>query len=67
MTLRLFTPTYFDWCILDKKTSIKKVNYFWKSKEKAQAYFDKKKLDSSISMLCILLKPALTALMHPAP
>jgi hypothetical protein len=46
MTLRLFIPTYFDWCILDKKTRIKEVDCFWKSKEQAQVYFDKKKLDN---------------------
>jgi len=47
MAIKIFTPKYFDWCILDKKTRIKKVNYFWKSKEKAQAYFDKNKLNKN--------------------
>ena len=47
MTIKWCKPTYFDWCIISKKTRIKKVNYFWKSKVKAQMYFDKKKLNKN--------------------
>ena len=58
MTMKVFTPTIFDYIIVNKKNYAKygllkkdiskKVNYVWKSKAKADAYFKTNNLNEKL-------------------
>jgi len=54
--LKMFIPTIFDYIIVNKKSfekyrllrNTKKVNYFWKSKVKADDYFKRNNLNKKL-------------------
>ena len=56
MSIKMFIPTIFDYIIVNKKSfakyrllrNTKKVNYFWKSKAKADAYFKRNNLNRNL-------------------
>ena len=56
MSIKMFIPTIFDYIIVNKKSFVKyrllrntkKVNYFWKSKTKADDYFKRNNLNKKL-------------------